>query len=207
MGKQTYQRVVDLLNEHIPSKISRNEFCRDTGINRNSIDRYRAGLGRPNDETLQKLADYFEVSVAWLRGEDSDTQALSYEELSNILCARGLGVPLEVAYRITKEVMKILPKRGTALPEVGTQERLDYINKVKRFVGRECGVFIKTGSSSMQKSETDYHMKGLLNELKELIERQTVNASVEERKKFVAGLIEQLSLACHNIDTTKPDSE
>ena len=72
MAKQTYPRVVELLNECIPAKITRNEFCRVTGINRNSVDRYRAGLGCPTNETLHKLADYFKVSVAYLRGEETD---------------------------------------------------------------------------------------------------------------------------------------
>lgn len=58
--KPTPTKIVFLLNEHIPGKISRNEFCRATGINRNSVDRYLAGIGHPNIETLQKLADYFD---------------------------------------------------------------------------------------------------------------------------------------------------
>ncbi|NVN90193.1 MAG: helix-turn-helix transcriptional regulator [Desulfuromonadales bacterium] len=77
MSKKTYQRVMDLLNEHIPAKISRNEFCRITGINRNSVDRYRAGLGCPIHETLEKMAGYFGVSVAWLRG-DADVKFVNY---------------------------------------------------------------------------------------------------------------------------------
>jgi Predicted transcriptional regulator len=72
MSKQTYPRVVELLNEHIPVKISRNEFCRVTGVNRNSVDRYRAGVGCPTTETLERLSKYFGVSVVWLRGESDD---------------------------------------------------------------------------------------------------------------------------------------
>lgn len=68
MSKHTYPRVVELLDQYIPAKISRNEFCRLTGVNRNSVDRYRAGLGCPTDETLEKMADYFGVTVSFLRG-------------------------------------------------------------------------------------------------------------------------------------------
>jgi len=67
--KKTYSKVTDLLNATIPEKISRNEFCRITGLNRNSVDRYMAGLGRPSDESLVKLSNYFGVSVSSLRGE------------------------------------------------------------------------------------------------------------------------------------------
>ena len=80
MGKNTYQRVVDLLNEHIPAKVSRNEFCRITGINRNSVDRYRAGLGCPIEETLQKMSKYFGIPVSVLRGKtDDDNEEMSRE--------------------------------------------------------------------------------------------------------------------------------
>jgi len=72
MGMNTYPRVVELLNEHISAKISRNEFCRVTGINRNSVDRYRAGLGCPIHETLVKMAKYFKVSVGHLKGNYDD---------------------------------------------------------------------------------------------------------------------------------------
>lgn len=68
MATKTYPRVVQLLNEEISVRISRNEFCRITGINRNSIDRYKGGVGTPILETLQKLSDYFGVTVEWLRG-------------------------------------------------------------------------------------------------------------------------------------------
>ena len=70
-----------MLNEEIPAKISRNEFSRITGINRNSIDRYKAGLGTPIFETLEKLGAYFGVSVAWLRGDSGVTTPVRILEL------------------------------------------------------------------------------------------------------------------------------
>lgn len=73
MASKTYPRVVQLLNDEIPARISRNEFCRVTGINRNSVDRYQAGVGTPILETLQKLSDYFGVTVEWLRGGNGQT--------------------------------------------------------------------------------------------------------------------------------------
>lgn len=68
MGR-TYQRVIDLLNEEVPAKISRNAFCKKTGINVNSFDRYKAGISEPTTATLEKLSKYFNVSVGELRGE------------------------------------------------------------------------------------------------------------------------------------------
>lgn len=72
MGK-TPQRIVELLQAEIPGKISKNKFCIQTGINQNSIDKYMAGITEPTNVSLQKLADYFKVSVAWLRGEKGGT--------------------------------------------------------------------------------------------------------------------------------------
>jgi transcriptional regulator with XRE-family HTH domain len=71
VGK-TYPKVLELLEKEVPLKKSRNQFCRETGINPNSFDRYKAGISEPTTATLEKLGVYFGVSVAWLRGEDED---------------------------------------------------------------------------------------------------------------------------------------
>lgn len=75
MGK-TPQRIVELLHAEIPGKISKNKFCIQTGINQNSVDKYMAGITEPTQVSMLKLADYFKVSVPWLRGE----YAYDYEE-------------------------------------------------------------------------------------------------------------------------------
>lgn len=69
MGK-TFPRVLELLKKEVPRNCSRNEFCRITGINPNSFDRYVAGISEPTKSTLKKLADYFDVSETFLRGEE-----------------------------------------------------------------------------------------------------------------------------------------
>jgi len=61
MGK-TFQRVVDLLNSEIPEKISLNQFCKKSGINPNSVDKYLAGATEPTYASLQKLANYFKTT-------------------------------------------------------------------------------------------------------------------------------------------------
>lgn len=66
---ETPQRVIQLLKAEIPEKISLNQFCKKTGINPNSVDKYLAGMTEPTQASLQKLADYFDTSVAYLRGE------------------------------------------------------------------------------------------------------------------------------------------
>jgi transcriptional regulator with XRE-family HTH domain len=65
----TPHKVTELLKQEIPAKISLNQFCKKTGINPNSVDKYMAGVAEPNQSSMTKLADYFGVPVAYLRGE------------------------------------------------------------------------------------------------------------------------------------------
>lgn len=67
MGKTPHE-IVKMLNDIVPAKMSRNEFCRQTGINRNSFDRYSAGIGCPTIETMIKMLPFigntFEVTIS-----------------------------------------------------------------------------------------------------------------------------------------------
>lgn len=68
MGK-TYPRVTELLKKEFEEKgVSKYAFCKRTGINPTSVERYLCGISEPNQGSLEKLSDYFKVSVAWLRG-------------------------------------------------------------------------------------------------------------------------------------------
>ncbi len=80
MGR-TYPKVIELLTSEVPAKKSRNQFCRETGINPNSFDRYKAGISEPTTATLERIAEYFKVSVAFLRGEESERA----QQLSEII--------------------------------------------------------------------------------------------------------------------------
>lgn len=63
----TPPRVVQLLREFV-SKNSILAVSRSAGLGLAAIDRYLKGIGEPTTATLQKLATFFGVSVAWLRG-------------------------------------------------------------------------------------------------------------------------------------------
>lgn len=66
---ETYPRVVGLLKrEFEEKKVTKYAFCKKTGINPTSVDRYLCGISEPTDASLQKLANYFNVTVPWLRG-------------------------------------------------------------------------------------------------------------------------------------------
>ncbi|GFO62018.1 hypothetical protein GMLC_41740 [Geomonas limicola] len=80
MGK-TYPRVVELLRREFEDKgVTKYLFCKKTGINPTSVERYLHGISEPSQVSLEKLATYFETSVAWLRGDDEDKCWLSEEE-------------------------------------------------------------------------------------------------------------------------------
>ncbi len=67
---ETYPRVVELLRrEFEEKKVTKYAFCKQTGINPTSVERYLCGISEPTQPSLQKLADYFKVSVSWLRGD------------------------------------------------------------------------------------------------------------------------------------------
>lgn len=70
MGK-TYPRVTELLRrEFEEKKVTKYSFCKQTGINPTSVERYLHGISEPTLVSLEKIAAYFEVSVEWLRGSD-----------------------------------------------------------------------------------------------------------------------------------------
>lgn len=64
----TYPRVVELLKTAVAEKGQR-AISRSSGVPLPNIQGYLKGIGVPTTKTLQKLADYFGVSVAELRGE------------------------------------------------------------------------------------------------------------------------------------------
>lgn len=64
----TPPRVVELLTKEVSEK-SMLAVSKATGIGLAAIGRYLKGVGEPTTKTLQKLAEYFKVSVPWLRGD------------------------------------------------------------------------------------------------------------------------------------------
>ncbi len=65
---KTPTMVVSLLKKAVAEK-GQSAVARETGLTQPAIHRYLKGIGEPTSKTLQKLADYFGVSVWELRGE------------------------------------------------------------------------------------------------------------------------------------------
>lgn len=65
---KTPKLITDLLQKSVAEK-GQSAVARESGIALYSIQRYLKGIGEPTSKTLQKLADYFGVSVWELRGD------------------------------------------------------------------------------------------------------------------------------------------
>lgn len=86
-GGVTPERVVKLLREEV-AKTSQAATARATGLTLRGVQNYLKGIGEPTTATLQKLADYFEVSVAWLRGEGSEYRTPLIEVITRRMMQR-----------------------------------------------------------------------------------------------------------------------
>ena len=65
----TFPRVVELLKEAVSQKGQR-AVARDIGITLPAVQRYLRGNSEPTQASLEKLSNYFGVSIAELRGEN-----------------------------------------------------------------------------------------------------------------------------------------
>lgn len=68
-GGKTPERVVQKINEEV-ARIGQNATARAIGLPLRSVQKYMSGMAEPSQATLEKIAYYFGVSVAWLRGGD-----------------------------------------------------------------------------------------------------------------------------------------
>lgn len=63
-----YDRFLELLNER---GITAYRVAKDTGLNPTTFTDWKKGKGSPKTDKLQKIADYFDVSLDWLTGNSN----------------------------------------------------------------------------------------------------------------------------------------
>lgn len=80
-GGKTPQRVVNLLQEEV-EKTSQAATARATGLTLKGVQNYLKGIGEPTTATLQKLADYFHVSIEYLRYDADEYEKYVKKEMS-----------------------------------------------------------------------------------------------------------------------------
>lgn len=99
---KTPERVVELLRTAVVES-SQSALARVTGVNQAAIGRYLKGVGEPNTATLEKLAKYFNCSVAELRGEPELIQVrFGKDEMVSMF--RNIAVEIAVPAETIKQV-------------------------------------------------------------------------------------------------------
>lgn len=67
-------------------KISQSELARALGVSTSTIGNYEIGLREPDFDTLERLADYFNVPISTLLGDARASRLLAYyDALSGII--------------------------------------------------------------------------------------------------------------------------
>ncbi|WP_391559642.1 helix-turn-helix domain-containing protein [Robertmurraya sp.] len=74
-----------LVEQRKNKKLTQEELAKNIGITRSALSQYEIGRRQPDYDTLQKLADYFEVTVDYLLGRTDDPTPLKnkYLDLDN----------------------------------------------------------------------------------------------------------------------------
>lgn len=67
--------------------ISNYRLAKEIGVSNSTIANWLNGVSRPNDEKLQKLADYFDVSVDYLIGRTNNEKDISNQEIAKKISA------------------------------------------------------------------------------------------------------------------------
>jgi transcriptional regulator with XRE-family HTH domain len=68
-NNRTYLKVKELLEGEVARRGSKREAARRIGIDATSLDYYIDGIREPGQKQLERMAAYFSVTVAYLRGE------------------------------------------------------------------------------------------------------------------------------------------
>jgi Predicted transcriptional regulators len=90
-------------------KLSQNDMAKFLGITRQGYGNYESGARRPDNETLQKLADFFEVSTDYLLGRTDDPKRPdSNNEIKNPRILRMISRANELSHLSEDELNQAL---------------------------------------------------------------------------------------------------
>lgn len=84
MGKKFNEILIGLRKS---SGLTQAEFAQKIGVSRSAIGNYEKGVRRPDFETTEAIADYFNVSLGYLMGRDESDKEL-YDRYREQLFAR-----------------------------------------------------------------------------------------------------------------------
>ncbi|TSK07030.1 MAG: helix-turn-helix transcriptional regulator [Geobacter sp.] len=78
---KTPPRVVELLKKEV-NLTSQAATARATGLTLRGVQNYLKAIGEPTQASLEKIANYFRVTVRWLRGESDEGGPIDPERLA-----------------------------------------------------------------------------------------------------------------------------
>lgn len=78
-----YERFMQLLQE---KNVTPYRVSKDTGVTQTTLSDWKTGRATPRTATLQKIADYFSVSLDWLTGNSEYRNISDYNntEIDNV---------------------------------------------------------------------------------------------------------------------------
>ena len=132
----TPERVVRLVGEAVAEK-SQSAVARESRVALLTIQRCLKGIGEPTTATLEKLSDYFKVSVPWLRGEYPD-RTVEQERWEYYWSSLTSEEKAEV-------ILEGMIRGGGASKEL-LKDTKEFIRKISGFVqnyGKLCELFLK----------------------------------------------------------------
>lgn len=102
-----YDRFVQLLQER---GITAYRVSKETGVTQTTLSDWKTGRATPKIATLQKIAEYFEVSVDWLIGNTNYRKGEEYSANKDIvLVARHLEeIPDEDREAVIKTIEQVI---------------------------------------------------------------------------------------------------
>lgn len=130
-GGETPPRVQELLKEAV-SNSSQAKVAAESGLTRQTVQRYMKGIGEPSSKIYERLSKYFSVPVAWLQGELPN---LSYEDAKKYHVETKLNNCSWLADTLWEMEMKELIFRSFTLVvnEDSSQSDIAYtINEIQR---------------------------------------------------------------------------
>ena len=186
-----YERFALLLAENnvTPYRVSK-----DTGIATATLSDWKNGRSTPKNDKLQKIADYFNVSLDWLTGNSdyrnvqdlikSESNDNGYLAFSKLLNERGV-----TAYKVSKETgvtQSTLSdwKRGRSTPKT------DNMKKIADYFGVSIDYLMTGKESNDENTSTEKDYAKNETERKLLVLCRKANDVSEEERKDIINLFE-----------------
>ncbi len=107
-----YERFVQLLQE---KNLTAYRVSKDTGVTQTTLSDWKTGRATPRTTTLQKIADYFGVSLDWLTGKSRYRNNKEVKDYDWGISDEYFDSPFDFAGLLTP----LREKQDVSLPEIG----------------------------------------------------------------------------------------